>query len=992
MANRAAPPLPAPAPPPLVGREREQAALRVGIASAMSGRGSLILIGGEAGIGKTTLAEFICDEAVVSGRVSVLIGRCYDLAETPPYGPWAEAFDRAPRDPGLPLLPAALTGDGASDGTESQAALFRQTRDFLLALASRCPLILLLEDLHWADQPSLDLLRTLGRDLDDAPLIILATYRVEEVSRRRPLYTMLPDLVREARATRLDLRPLDAGGLRALVRLTYPLLPSDEDRLVAHLGARTEGNPLYAGELLRALTETGVLRATGQPWQRTAGDGAAWALGDLAKVDLPPLLRQVIDARVDRLGEGARAFLAVAAVIGQEVPLGLWGAVAGADEEALATAIEAATEARLLIEEGDSVRFAHALIREALYAGLPVLRRRAIHRRVAEALLAAPRGGLSEPDTVASHLGRADDPRELTWLIRAGEQALARHAPQAAVDRLTRAIDLAERRGLAPSAALRRTRGLAHETLGDFAGALADLEAAEAAARAGGDTRDAWQAQLDLGQLWAARDYSRTGAHFAQALALARARDDSAALAASLNRLGNWLVNTGQPVAGVAHHREALSILEKLGDRLGMVETLDLLGMAQAIGTGEMAAGVRDFGRAADLLRALDLPRQLSSSLASRCTTAGPGMCETVGSALWPPAACLRDADEATRLAEGADWTAGQIYADLQAGVTLVASGELGQGLDRLGRALDMAITIDHRQWIAAAHIFLGQAHVLVLAPGVARDHLQIALATALDLGSDWWIAVSTAYLAPAHLQDGDSAGAEGALAALLAPDAAVALARGALQERRLAWAWSEVRLAEDRPVEALALADALLASAPGVGPIPALLTVRGEALLALARHEEAARVLDDAVRGANAGYERPRLWRIHAARAALCHARGQQLEARRAVEDARAAIEDLAAAVPEGPLRDGFRRAALARIPDLVPIAPAPIGLPFGLTGREAEVLRLVARGLSNSAIADRLSLSRRTVEQHLRHAYDKLGVDNRTAAVRAVVERGLA
>ena len=991
MANRAAPPLPAPAPPPLVGREREQAALRVGIASAMSGRGSLILIGGEAGIGKTTLAEFICDEAVVSGRVSVLIGRCYDLAETPPYGPWAEAFDRAPRDPGLPLLPAALTGDGASDGTESQAALFRQTRDFLAALASRCPLILLLEDLHWADQPSLDLLRTLGRDLDDAPLIILATYRVEEVSRRRPLYTMLPDLVREARATRLDLRPLDAGGLRALVRLTYPLLPSDEDRLVAHLGARTEGNPLYAGELLRALTETGVLRATGQPWQRTAGDGAAWALGDLAKVDLPPLLRQVIDARVDRLGEGARAFLAVAAVIGQEVPLGLWGAVAGADEEALATAIEAATEARLLIEEGDSVRFGHALIREALYAGLPVLRRRAIHRRVAEALLAAHGGGLSEPDTIASHLGRAGDPRELVWLIRAGERALANHAPEAAVDRLTRALDLAERQGLAPSSALRRTRGLARETLGDFAGALADLDAADAAARAGGDARAAWQAQLDLGQLWAARDYARTGAHFAQALALARARDDPAALAASLNRRGNWLLNTGQPVAGVAHHREALSILEALDDRPGMAETLDLLGMAQLIGTGEMAAAVRDLGRAADLLRALELPRQRSSALATRCSAAGLGVAEPVGGALWAPAACLRDAEEAIRLAEAADWAAGRVYAALQAGLALIAFGEFGRGLDYLGRGLDLATAIDHRQWIAAAHIFLGQAHVLFLAPGMACEHLQVALAMARDLGSAWWIAGSTTYLALAHLRDGDSAGAEAALAALLAPgDAALAL--GTLQERRLAWAWSEVRLAQGRPAEALVLDDALLADAPGVGPIPALLTVRGEALLALARHEEAARVLDDAVRGANAGYERPRLWRIHAARAALCHARGQQLEARRAVEDARAAIEDLAAAVPEGPLRDGFRRAALARIPDLVPIAPAPIGLPFGLTGREAEVLRLVARGLSNSAIADRLSLSRRTVEQHLRHAYDKLGVDNRTAAVRAVVERGLA
>src|SRR5262245_38577784 len=116
--------------PPLVGREREQAALREALAAALAGRGSLVLIGGEAGIGKTALAEEVGREATAQGALS-LVGRCYDLTETPPYGPWAEALARAPRADGLPAPPAALAGDtDASGAIASQAALFAQVRDY----------------------------------------------------------------------------------------------------------------------------------------------------------------------------------------------------------------------------------------------------------------------------------------------------------------------------------------------------------------------------------------------------------------------------------------------------------------------------------------------------------------------------------------------------------------------------------------------------------------------------------------------------------------------------------------------------------------------------------------------------------------------------------------------------------------------------------------------------------------------------------------------
>src|SRR4051794_22953284 len=146
---------------PLVGREREQAALREALAAALAGRRSLVLIGGEAGIGKTTLAETSCDEAAEQGAV-VLVGRCYDLSETPPYGPWQEALARVPRGDGLPDRPV-FPGIGFA----SKAALFAAVRDDLATLAARHPLLILLDDLHWAAPASLDLLRTLARSLAD---------------------------------------------------------------------------------------------------------------------------------------------------------------------------------------------------------------------------------------------------------------------------------------------------------------------------------------------------------------------------------------------------------------------------------------------------------------------------------------------------------------------------------------------------------------------------------------------------------------------------------------------------------------------------------------------------------------------------------------------------------------------------------------------------------------------------------------------------------
>jgi tetratricopeptide (TPR) repeat protein len=417
----------------LVGRDRELVLLRAHLAAALAGRGGIVLLGGEAGIGKTALAEVLLAEARDRGAL-VLIGRCYDLSETPPYGPWHEAFEAAPVDHDLPALPVALLPvDRDSEKLPSQGAIIRRVREYLAALGARQPLVLLLDDLHWADPVSLDLLRAVGRYLTDLPLLILATYRDDEPTAGQPWAGVLPALVREARAERLTVSRLGGEATRAFAHARYRLPAGDEARLADYLHARAEGNPFYLGELLRSLEEAGLLR-------RGPGEGG-WTLGDLLEAGVPPLLRLIIGERVARLGTETGQLLAVAAVIGQAVPLDLWAAASGADDETLGGALDRVSAVRMLAEtpDGAGARFAHALIRETLYEAIPLPRRRGLHRRVAEALLVTAH---PDPDAVAGHFQRAGDPRAIPWLIQAGHRALRAFANLTAAARYETALTL----------------------------------------------------------------------------------------------------------------------------------------------------------------------------------------------------------------------------------------------------------------------------------------------------------------------------------------------------------------------------------------------------------------------------------------------------------------------------------------------------------------------------------------------------------------------
>ena len=245
--------------PLVVGRAREQDVLRDELATALGGRGRLVLVGGEAGIGKTTLARDLA-ETTIGQSVFVLTGHCYDLTNTPPYGPWLDLFAGYRREPTRPAPPTAFSS-GKLEAITDQVALYTEVRQFFAALRSARPILILLEDLHWADPASIELLRHISSHLRHWPILLLVTYRLDELTRRPPFAQQLPSLVRDADGLRLALRRLDESALHALVETRFSLADGDEARLVSYLELHAEGKPFFATELLRALEEESLLFA-----------------------------------------------------------------------------------------------------------------------------------------------------------------------------------------------------------------------------------------------------------------------------------------------------------------------------------------------------------------------------------------------------------------------------------------------------------------------------------------------------------------------------------------------------------------------------------------------------------------------------------------------------------------------------------------------------------------------------------------------------------
>jgi DNA-binding CsgD family transcriptional regulator/tetratricopeptide (TPR) repeat protein len=987
----------------MVGRADELDAVERRLQAVLHGDGQTVIIAGEAGIGKSRLVAEVKRRADRSGY-HTFEGRCFEPDAVFPYAPVIDLLqsDLARRSaetfiaelgpsvsavsrllPELLLVQPNLQPLPQLEPEDARRLTFRALTAWLLTRARDHPVLVVVEDLHWSDDNSLDFLLHLARHVAGERILVVLTYRSDTVG--TALRQLLSELNRERLASELTLSALSRGNVDAMLRA---IDRQDRRRSVGFaddLFAITEGNPFFVEEFLVMLDGL----------NDNAYTGVQSAEFDADPIRVPRSIEGVVLRRLTGLSPGSQRVLTLAAVAGRWFDVATLRELTGEDETLLFQHLKELRAAQLIVEESvERFAFRHALVREAVYGQLLARERQSLHRVIAEVVERRVTESLEiRLPALAYHFHAAGQwAKSIEYSRQMGDRARAMNAPRAAIEHYSHAVAAAEQLGQAPPIELLRARGQIYETRGEFDRAYADLARVLDSARLANDEEAIWQGFLDLGFLWLGRDYARAGEYFHLALGRAEHLTDSKRLAHTLNRLGNWHANMDQPRQGLELHQRALQIFRDTGDRSGIAETLDLLGVAALI-NGNRRQAVAHFEEAVVHFRALNEPRGIASVLATLAhVRSASKVYDTMPGAAPISHAALREVEEALALTRKIGWRPGEAYASCEQGACLAASGEYGGALVSAGEGLAIAEEVGHQEWISIAHSTLSLVYLDLLLAVPARQFCESAYSQAQHSGIRHIVGLAGALLASAYRLTSELGGAEEVLANLIDPEAPVeTLAQAALLAE-----WTEIRLARGDHGAALRSADVLLAWAARTGGqdvAPRLVRLRGVALAGLGRAADAEAALRIAAEGAHEQQAGALYWQIQLARGKLLQAQGRHGEAEAAFADARASVDALAATVPDEALRETFRTRASAEIPPprRVSARRADKDHFAGLTAREREVAVLIARGLSNREIAAALVVSERTVEAHTGRIRDKLEVTSRTQVAAWAVEHGL-
>ena len=439
--------------PVFVGRQRELAELRAGLEDAVGGRGRFFLVVGEAGIGKTRLAEELAREAAERGGVA-LWGRCWEGEGAPPYWPWVQVIRALLQGvPAEELRPAVGAGapylvplvpelgerfrdlPALSTSPRSEHArfyLFDAVATLLRSAAQRTPLVLVLDDLQWADAPSLLLLQFLAHELRDVRILLLGTYREVEVRQAPAVAEILGALGRDGH--HVPLRGLGEEEVRRFLEETIGRSPAPV--LVRAVHRETEGNPFFVDEIVRLLVAERALERHEDP--------------SPGRFPVPQGVREAIRRRLAPLPPPAREALALASVVGREFDLAILHRACGLDPEALLETLGPALAREIVVREPGGVgryRFAHALIRETLYEELGPAERIRLHGQIGEVLEEVHRTDPTPHLTALAHHfleaapARGAD-KALVYSTRAGRHAAASLAYEAAAAHFQSALEV----------------------------------------------------------------------------------------------------------------------------------------------------------------------------------------------------------------------------------------------------------------------------------------------------------------------------------------------------------------------------------------------------------------------------------------------------------------------------------------------------------------------------------------------------------------------
>ncbi|MGI5835288.1 MAG: ATP-binding protein, partial [Chloroflexota bacterium] len=555
---------------PLIGRNEEMQRLKELIAQVKAGRGCLTFICGEQGVGKSRLAEEVAAYASEQG-MRVTYGAAYEQEGRLPYGPFVEAIRSGLT--GMPkqsiheklgvlvnhlgrllpelaspelarLLPESVSPDRKRfvpelDMGQERQRLFDAVVAVFIALAQDSPLVVFLDDLHAADESSLQLLHYIARRLSDVPIFFICSIREEEVVWGTPMARLFSELLRNRLTQRINLLRLNSDDMASLASGLLGggrLAPG----LVDALYQLTEGNPFYVREVVFALMKTEKLEWSGETWRLSPGE----------KLFVPASVRDVIGMRLESLSHEANRFATMSSVVGREFGYDLLRAVSGQDDATLLDQVDELLKARIIEETRNGYRFCHTLIRQVVYDSLSARRRIWLHGRVAQSLEQLASHNLDEQAAIlAYHYERAERYKAaLHYLIRAGDRARTANAPREAVEQYDRALSLCrehtELATLETMSLLFERRAQAYLALSNFDAAIADLEELLDSSRRTNDRVREGEAvyQLGIAYYWAHRLQQAT-TYLEQAASLAAELHDDG-LATKARKLRDILDST----------------------------------------------------------------------------------------------------------------------------------------------------------------------------------------------------------------------------------------------------------------------------------------------------------------------------------------------------------------------------------------------------------------------------------------------------------------
>ena len=918
-------------------RATQVVALDRRLRAAMAGQSALVLVEGISGIGKTSLVMTQQVKVQALGG-AFIVGHCYEQGATP-FWLWQDVAHSVKKSTGTSpeTLPAPF-----GSGTEARSIrhLTRALGDWLVICSKVRPLIILLDDLHWADTDSLEILNQLLGYLEAYPILFIATYRSEETQHPHPLYRYLPLFHRNHTVDTLRLNPLSRDDTAHLVTAYYGAC---HPQLVDYLFQRAEGHPLFTVELLHDLADQGFL----------VQDDQGLRLKSDQIVPVPMLLKQVILQRVARLGDTCEVLLTHAAAVGEVWQLPIVEYLTNFPEDVILNALEHADSAGIIVVEDEReeiYRFSHSLVREVLYGQQIGRRRKRLHERICEYLEAHTPLSVAK---LAYHYYEAENwEKAVQYCLQAGEEAAKGLANNRAVEHYRMGLDASQRSGSIDQAqaAMRLCQQLgdtylvldqlldadnAFSRMRDIAHSVGDIRAEGAAVASLAYVLIA-QYKLDLGEQ-AAQD----------AIEIAEQADDTLLLAQAHGILGKSLLIRGRLEASTNYlnfYGNHPDILQDSSTQSNMLRQQSYLAVwagkyaeAESLAQKSLKFGLQS-GRPLNILGAYQV-LSFSRIEAGKYIEAY----ENIQSVL-----------EQTRITDSYHHQLSRLL------------NQMGYLYLELGDALE-ALKWDQRAWEASQlpkgiHRYEMERYSLM---NISTDLLHLGrLGEALDYARRF-----------ESMEE--------------APDYA-----WFRYQNRFLLLESELRLAQRQYTEAVQLARQARSLAQNYRALKNIVKshwLEGRALLELRQRKSAVEHLQYAVELVDEIDHGSLRWKIRISLAKALISIGKSAEDD--IEKARTLVNQTSRSLTGSPLQASFNKLRwLSEIDELEQNAPTEKpSYPAGLTQREVEVLRLVATGATNQQIADELIISPRTVNTHVTNILNKIGCENRTAAGAFAIKHNL-